>query len=502
MRIAIGQLCQESNTFNPLPTTRADFDVFGIYRGDELVERMAQTNEPGGFIQALRDWPERPEIVGLMRFWAWPSGPLTAATFAALLREMSDALAQAGNVDAILLSLHGALIAANEPDVSGRFLDALRRMIGPAIPLVATLDLHANVTARMVRAADALVLYHTTPHIDVVPTGVRAAGVLRRILVDGVRPVTAFQKLPMVSPVERANTQDPASISFGLRETLQAWEADPRVLTAGLATVQPWLDIPDLGNAVVVTTAGDEDLARSRCAELAGAVWQRRHEYMPEIADVADTVRQTHAENAGLVVLGDAADATTSGSTGDGTTVLAELIHYDWPRPALATLVGPEVVAEAQRRGVGAEWTATLGGTRTALRSAVDAGGARRDAIRRPLHHDRPSRRQPANRHGPGHGVAARQRPRRGNVTLGPPLFAAAFPDGRAGPVRRERAGRRSPCGFRAAYADRARRIVMVRTPGCAPSDFWNHPYEQISRPLWPWDEIATWSPQPQVACG
>ena len=72
MRIAIGQLCQESNTFNPLPTTLADYEAFGIYDGDELIARMAETNEPGGFIQALRQWPERPEIVGLARLWAWP----------------------------------------------------------------------------------------------------------------------------------------------------------------------------------------------------------------------------------------------------------------------------------------------------------------------------------------------------------------------------------------------------------------------------------------------
>src|SRR5947209_6726731 len=117
MRIAIGQLCQESNTFNPIPTTRADFAAFGIHGGADLVERMAQTNELGGFIQELRGWPERPEIVGLTRFWAWPSGPLTTETCTLLLAEMGAALTAAGPVDAILLSLHGALLAAHEPDV-------------------------------------------------------------------------------------------------------------------------------------------------------------------------------------------------------------------------------------------------------------------------------------------------------------------------------------------------------------------------------------------------
>src|SRR5262249_7380094 len=154
-------------------------------------------------------------------------------------------------------------------------LEAFRQLLGPAVPLVATLDLHANVTERMVRAADALVLYHTAPHIDVFETGSRGAAVLRRILVEGARPVTAFQKLPLVVPAERANTQDPASVSFAFRQRLQELEARPRLLSAGLATVQPWLDISELGSAVLVVTDGDVPLAEEECRLLAGEVWRR-----------------------------------------------------------------------------------------------------------------------------------------------------------------------------------------------------------------------------------
>src|SRR5262245_53333796 len=156
MRVAVGQLWQETNTFNPLPTTRADFEQFGIVRGGELVERMADTNELGGFIQALRSWPERPEIVGLVRLPAWPGGTATNATFDWLRRELLDALRAALPVDGVLLALHGALVADGAPDVEGAILDAARQLIG-RVPLVATLDLHANVTERMVRSADALV---------------------------------------------------------------------------------------------------------------------------------------------------------------------------------------------------------------------------------------------------------------------------------------------------------------------------------------------------------
>src|SRR5262249_49504272 len=165
MRIAIGQLWQETNTFNPLPTTRADFEAFGVLRGDELLEKLADVNEPGGFIQSLRAWPERPEIVGLVRLPAWPGGTATAETFSWLLDEILGALAKAGPTDAVLLALHGALVAEGEPDVEGAVLVAVRERIGPKVPLVATLDLHTSLTRRMVGAADALVLYHTAPHI-------------------------------------------------------------------------------------------------------------------------------------------------------------------------------------------------------------------------------------------------------------------------------------------------------------------------------------------------
>src|SRR5690348_2227850 len=145
---------------------------------------MVDMNELGGFIQSLRRWKEQPDILGLVRLPAWPGGAATADTFAWIRQEWTDALRRALPVDAVLLALHGALVADGTPDVEGEVLQALRGLLGPDTPLVATLDLHANITAHMVRTADAFVLYHTAPHIDVFETGQRGAAVLRRILVD------------------------------------------------------------------------------------------------------------------------------------------------------------------------------------------------------------------------------------------------------------------------------------------------------------------------------
>lgn len=500
MRIAIGQLSQETNTFNPIATTRLDFEDFGILRGPELIERMADTNELGGFIQSLRRWPEHPEIVGLVRLAAWPSGMATRETFAWLRDDMLDALQQALPVDGVLVSLHGAMVSEDMPDVEGEMLRALRQRLGPNVPLVATLDLHANITQMMVEAADALVLFHTAPHIDIFETGERGAAVLRRMLVDRAKPAKAFQKLPLVVPAERANTEDATSVSYAFELDLQGLEAQRSILTAGLATVQPWLDIPKLGASVLVIADGDVELAQRQCQRLAGELWRRRRDYLPELVAIEEAVRQAW-ETDGLVVLSDSADATTSGAPGDSTWLLRELIQYDWPRPALVTLVAPDVVAEARRRGVGAELTGPLGGLRdwqfsqpltlaVQVANLFDARFILSGHLGRNLPIDMGL--SAVLRIGNVHIVATT----RSGPHFAPQLFQAAGLDAFTAKVLVAK----SPCGFRAAYAGRASKIVVVRAPGCAPSDFWRYEYKRIPRPMWPWDDMDD-QPDAQDSC-
>jgi microcystin degradation protein MlrC len=498
MRIAIGQLWQETNTLNPLPTTRVDFEAFGVLRGEELVRQMAQTNELGGFIQSLRRWPSQPDIVGLVRLPAWPSGRATAETFAWLHDELLAALARSLPVDAVLLALHGAMAATNHPDVEGEILAAMRAVVGPGVPVVATLDLHANVTSEMAAAADALVLYHTAPHVDVFETGERGAAVLRRILLNGARPVTALAKVPCVVPAERANTEAPSGVSAELKRKLQQLESRPEVLTAGVATVQPWLDVPQLGSAVIVTTDYQPELAAQLCGEIASELWTRREEYLPELLPTNEAVAKAHDNRNGLVVLSDAADATTSGAPGDSVWVLQELLTYDWQRPVLVTVVAPAVVCDAERLGIGQTWSGELGGvrdnrfgTRIPLTASVeklfDARFTLNGHLGKNLAID--MGRSAVLRVGQVRIVITS----RSGPHFAPELFQAAGFDPFAASV----VVAKSPAGFRAVYAARAAAVYSICAPGCAPSDFWHYDYQQIPRPLWPWDQITEWHPRP-----
>jgi microcystin degradation protein MlrC len=500
MRIAIGQLWQETNTLNPLATTRADFESFGVLRGDALVAEMAETNELGGFIQSLRQWPERPQITGLVRLPAWPSGRATADTFEWLRDELTGSLAQAMPVDGVLLALHGALAAHGHPDVEGEVLESVRKIVGSQIPVVATLDLHANVTRRMVKSADVLVLYHTAPHVDVFETGQRGAAVLRRLLTTQSKATTAFCEVPCVLPAERANTEAAAGVSVELKRRLQALEHRPEVLTAGIATVQPWLDIPELGSAVVVTTVGQPELARQLCGELADELWQRRREYLPELVSAQEGVRLAHRQSAGLVVLSDAADATTSGAPGDSVWILRELVQYDWPRPVLVTVVAPDIVTAASDLGVGAAWSGETGGVRdtrfgirlplaATVERVFDARFVMSGHLGRNLAID--MGKSVVLQTGQVHVVVTTK----SGPHFAPELFRAAGFD----PYQAAVVVAKSPCGFRAVYERQAAAIYSVRAPGCAPPNFWEYDYTQIPRPLWPWDEIHQWQASPEI---
>lgn len=496
MRIAIGQLWQETNTLNPVLTTRADFEELGICRGSDLVTQMADVNELGGFIQSLRQWKEVPEIVGLVRLPAWPSGPATSECYEWLRNEFFDAVDAVGEVDAFLLALHGAMVAEGTPDVEGAILQELRSRVGLAVPIVATLDLHTNMTREMVDAADVLVTYHSMPHIDIFETGQRGAEALRRILFEQAKPTTAFCKIPAVVPAENSNTEADTGVAVDLKRAVVELESRSSVLSAGMVPVQPWMDIPQLGSSVVVTTDNDPEAARLACITIAEEFWRRRKEYMPQLLTADEAVRLAQEES-GLTVLSDAADATTSGAPGDSVWILSELVRYDWARDALVTVVAPEVVERCSHLELNTRLTVSLGGIRdhrfgttiefeATVERRFDARFTMTGHIGKNMPID--MGRSVVLRHASNTCVIATTR---SGPHFAPEFFRAAGFE----PFDASVVVAKSPCGFRAVYADHAAAIYSVKAPGCAPSDFWNYDFKHIPRPLWPWDEIEHWSP-------
>jgi microcystin degradation protein MlrC len=362
LRVAIGQFMEESNTF---VRQRADLEHFRatqLLYGAEIVERLRGTRaEVGGFLDTLA--PAGVEVIPTVAANAVSSGPVTRALFEHVKDALLARLAGAGPVDGVLLALHGAMVLEDAPDGEGELLAAVRKAIGPAIPLVATLDLHATITPRMVQEADALVGYDTYPHIDLYETGAKAAALLLRAVRGEVHPVTLFARSPMLVPAEGMGTLDQPMA--GLMAEAKRLEKRPGVLAVSLFPVQPWLDIPETGFVVMAVADG-----RRRAAEIEPMVrqlcwqaWENRRRFTADLLPVDEAIRRALAEEGGPFVLSESADSTGSGSPGDSAHVLGRLLALGVRERCLVTVVDAPAVARAIAAGVGTDVAATVGGT-------------------------------------------------------------------------------------------------------------------------------------------
>lgn len=488
MRILTGCLMQESNTFSPLRSTLDTFRAGCLLSGPASLSAFEGRGiEVSGFLAAAER--EGVELVPTLSAWASSGGPMDAADFHRLVDDLLLVAQAARPYDGVLLALHGAWVAEDEPDADGHVLARLRELVGPAIPIVASLDLHANVTERMVAAADALVGYRSYPHVDVRETGERAATLLFRAARGEARPVTAMRKVPMLVPPEFTQTTD------GSMAELQARARDveraPGCLAASLFPVQPWLDVPELGLAAVVVADGDRAAAQRAADRLAGDAWGRRKDFVVPLVAPEAAVAQALAEPSGPVVLVDSADSTSSGSTGDSTAILRALLAARPSRAALLTLVDPRAARAAADAGEGARMPLEVGGALDPARHAP----ARIDAVVEAVRGGRF-----AFTAGIGNGLAsdmgAAAVVRSGAIRIvlmeravpcyDPALYRSVGLEPRDAHV----VVVKSPTNVRWTYRDVARRMIYVDAPGASTPKLASLPYARAPRPLYPLDEL------------
>jgi microcystin degradation protein MlrC len=360
MRVAIAQVVQETCTFTPVRTTLAAFEGSGLMAGERGLRALQGVGAVGGFLAGMRsDAPGRTMVLPIS-MTAVAGGPLAGATLRAIERRFLRTLREAEPVEALYLSLHGACVAETEPDVDGRLLELARDAVGPGVPIVASLDHHANVTRRMIEHLDSVVAHRTQPH-DTFATGRLAAAQVAAILRGDLRPTVAWRKIPMVSHQERfATTAGPMRDWF---DQARAWEARPGVAAVSPFPMQPWLDVPEAGWATVVVTNGDATLADRIAATHALAAWDARADFQPITAiPVEAALDQARAMPPGLVVVSDTGDSVLGGAPGDSPHILAAILGRGTTGRTLVPLVDPAAVRRARDAGVGAEVTMPIGG--------------------------------------------------------------------------------------------------------------------------------------------
>ncbi|MBI3865088.1 MAG: M81 family metallopeptidase [Planctomycetia bacterium] len=364
MRIAIGGISHETSTFAKTRTTVADFeDGFGLYRGEEIIERFRGANIcTGGFIDGAAKHGF--ELAPLLWGFAYPSGLINAADYAALKGEFLDRLRQAqgqpGGVDGVLLDLHGAMVAEGVDDADGDLIAAVREVVGPKCPIVVTFDLHGNHSERRIAAADACVNFDTYPHVDMAERGREAADLNVGTLRGSIRPVTALRRIPLFWGVERQITAHPPMDE--VLEFVHAIEQRPGVLSVSVATGFPWADIPNMGPSVIAVADGNRALASSIAGEVADWIWERRETWRHGIQSVSDALRDGEAAGKHPIILADHADNTGGGAPGDSTEILQTFLDRKLRDAVILYIVDSEVVEQAHAAGIGGRLNTLVGG--------------------------------------------------------------------------------------------------------------------------------------------
>ncbi len=355
MRVAIGALMHESNTFAPGLTTLDDFRRTQLLGAAAIVEAHAGTgSEVGGALEALQR--HGVEVVPTLSAWAMPSPLVERSAYEEIRGELLRRLAASGPLDGILLCLHGSMTVEGIEDPEGDLLQRVRAR-WPETPLAVTLDHHANVTETMAAASDVLVGYRTHPHVDQLEVGRRAAEHLVERIESGEELATAFVKLPLITPAE--NRGEPID---RLRAEAEEIDADPAVVCSSFYVGYPWADVSIQGAAVSVTTRNDAALARACARRLAARMWSLRGEFRFPIHPVDKAVRMGRAVPGRPVVLNELADCTLGGASGDVVSTARYLYEHAIGPSAAVGVVDAVAAPEAVAAGPGAPVRLSIGG--------------------------------------------------------------------------------------------------------------------------------------------
>jgi microcystin degradation protein MlrC len=367
MRIAIGGFQHETNTFAPVKASFKDFEQAdgwpGLIRGQAILSTFTGINLPiAGFIEAAKTHSF--DLLPTLWCSASPSAHVERAAYESiageLLQRIADLAAAPGGIDGIYLDLHGAMVSEHQDDGEGELLQRLRAIVGPDLPIVVSLDLHANVTRRMVELSSALVSCRTYPHVDLAESGIASAELLARILRDG-KLAKAMRRADYLVPLTwQCTLIDPA---LSIYAELSGQEKQHHLASASFTFGFPPADIPECG-PVIVTYAADQASADAAAdymigavkaaeAGFAGRVWQ------PD--EAVDYAREQAPRLHRPLILADTQDNPGAGGNSDTVGLLEALVRGGAQEAVFANLYDPQTAAVAHQAGIGAEITLGIG---------------------------------------------------------------------------------------------------------------------------------------------
>jgi microcystin degradation protein MlrC len=485
MRIAIGEMAHETNSFRAGLTGVDRFQAMEWQHGKEILERHQGVRDfLGGMIAAGSQLDI--EIVPTFAATAEPSATIAGDAYATMRDELLAGLRAAGNVDAICLSLHGAGSAEGIDDIEGTLLAEVREVVGPDLPLVVTLDLHGNMTPAMVEHADLLLNCHEYPHVDCYERGMEAIELAAKLVRGEIRPQMHLETLPMM--ISPATTME--GPGGEITQACFAWEARPGIIDCALAHGFPQTDVPIISTSVLATADGDSDLARTAAQAVARQIWEMREAFRDDLPGADEAVQKALASEALPVIIAEVSDNSGGGAPADGTHLLRVLLRENLPNTCFGFLADPEVARQAHEAGTGATIAIRLGGKTDELHGEPIETSAYVKCLT-----DGRFRYTTPMGAGAQENLGLMARLVIGNVdvlvasTRSQTLDAEVFLLHGIDVTRYRIVALKSTQHFRAGFAHLAGTIIRCDPPGITTSNLGQLPYRRVRRPIWPLDD-------------
>ena len=491
MKVFIAHLFHETNSFAPGKSDFARFSTGKYCRGEEVRKTYAGTDH---YIAGMLDRAAEDQVETVLSVSIGTAGPvITRDCLDLLIGQILEDLRACMPVDGLCLALHGAGFAEDVPDIEGHFLKILREEVGYEMPITASLDLHANISAEMLRLCDAMFSLKTYPHIDTHDAGYRAMDCLIRMLKTGKKPVMTAYRLPLMAAFTNMCT-DRDGPGKDIRLLVEEASKRDDVYDVSFLHGFCYADIPDCGMMVLVVADGPR---HELCLEIADFAWARREQMIPETVSAETCAEQAYADltPGQLVIALETSDCGGGGGPNDGTFLLREMLKRDLPKTIFVSICDPEVAAVCYDLGVGAKFTGLLGGKADNLHGepipvkdaeilGISTGHFRYTT---PMYVGQP------------YCVGKTVRLQIGNVEVVVNSVPRQTHDDRMIAITGsdisfyDLIGLKSGVAFKAFYykLPQYRSTFACAPPGCSANDITQFHYEKVPRPMFPLDEIA-----------
>ncbi|MAH84451.1 MAG: hypothetical protein CBB68_08990 [Rhodospirillaceae bacterium TMED8] len=356
MRIFLACLGTETHTWAPLPTDNKAFEDTYVVRGGAHPEAVNMFGVPLQIWRGHADTLGWESIESLCAF-ATPSGVTVKRTYEKFRDEILGDLKNALPVDAVMLSLHGAMVADGYDDCQDDLVHEIRKLIGPDVFVGCELDLHCHITRRFVAEVSACVIYKEYPHIDFAARAEDLWTIMVRTLSGEIRPIVSTFDCRMINLFH--TTREPMR-SFV--DEMASLEGKNGIISVSLGHGFPWANIPHVGARMIVITDNGQETGDRVAEELGRKLWSIRDDIVPQIVDLSDALDTALAAGDGLLVFGDIADNPGGGAAGDSTFIARALIDRGFQNAAIGGIWDPVAVDICRGAGVGAQLDLRLGG--------------------------------------------------------------------------------------------------------------------------------------------